>query len=169
MYIPFKGYDDKILNGQGDNQNNQIKKSREVGTELCKFYLIGECSKGDNCKFRHEKNPDPDEIPECPYGQHCYKKNCGCPFKHSAKVITDCPNYENGYCKFGNKCQNIHNKKELCINYLLGYCPLGPNCKLIHIKSMVPPEQDDVSFLTKDMNKFKETVQKEYEKNVINN
>ena len=66
---------------------NSIKKSNTI----CKFFIIGHCTRGKDCLYKHS-------IPEC------------------EKLINnqegECIMYNNGYCKEGPSCKFIHNHKE---------------------------------------------------------
>jgi hypothetical protein len=73
--------------------------SRPVGTTVCKYWLENRCKKGENCEFLHEKILD--KLPECQYGTMCPRLG-ECPFKHTPRMVKECPYYMNGYCKDGN-------------------------------------------------------------------
>jgi len=55
-----------------------------------------------------------------------------CKFRHvdPESKITECPYFNQGFCKYGPKCNKRHVKREICEAYLLGFCPDGPKCKL---------------------------------------
>ena len=116
---------------------------------VCKFWIQNVCKKGENCEFLHEN--DYSKYPECPIYEKegLCSKGRECPFKHTPKLIKDCPSYLKGYCKEGKNCKWAHLPKELCINYTLGFCPEGPNCTNIHVKSSVNCQEDNFLFLAK--------------------
>jgi cleavage and polyadenylation specificity factor subunit 4 len=68
--------------------------------------------------------------------------------------LTECPYYEKGFCKNGNKCKNAHTPVMLCENYILGFCPKGPACEFKHVKDLICPEEDTLSFLSSKGQKY---------------
>ena len=51
-----------------------------------------------------------------------------------------CIHYLRGYCKFGNKCKNLHHsvkfiEPKVCDNYARGYCQFGARCKFTHVQT----------------------------------
>lgn len=76
-----------------------IKKSNTP----CKFYLMGNCSKGSNCRFNHEI-----EI---------QKESSSRP-----KSTVLCKFYQNGSCTKGLKCEFLHSSKNLKEDQTCGVC-----------------------------------------------
>ena len=58
----------------------------------------------------------------------------------ATKKQEPCPYFVRGFCKLGDRCPFLHEKKVVCENYMLGFCPLGPKCKYEHIASVINPE-----------------------------
>lgn len=73
-------------------------RSKVVGGQVCKYWLENRCKKGQNCEYVHENIKD--KLPECSLGMQCPRVK-DCPFKHTLKIIKDCPSYSSGYCKDG--------------------------------------------------------------------
>lgn len=151
-YMDLKGVDDKLISAANQNNNNQIIKSKPIGTVVCRFWLEHRCKYNEACPHLHEWIEE--KFPDCPKGASCSDPKCL--LKHK-----ECNLYKNGYCQDGKNCKSTHHKKQLCMNYLMGFCPNGPNCKLYHLKSMVPVFQDEPSFLTKDKEVFSKAAEEE--------
>ena len=164
MYCPTKELDEKYINSINQNRTD---KSKAVNDTVCAFWLKGNCNKGNNCKFLHEKNPD--KYPECPHGIECKGKNSECPYKHTTKSRKECHSYNSGYCIHGKQCKDLHNEQNICLNYLLGFCPDGPNCKLYHLKTMITPGQDNIYYLAKNYPQFDQPKNQSQNNNSINN
>ena len=79
--------------------------------EVCRYWLINQCKKGEGCEFLHQH--DPDKMPPCRKGE----SNCGdpsCFLKHDSKKDKPlCPNYDAGFCSFGYSCQFRHETKDV--------------------------------------------------------
>jgi len=145
----------------------QLRDSRAV----CRFFTAGLCTKGVDCSFSHElpvcqhflKN-------SCIYGDECWKlhpqtEKAPGKFKHEKKVAQGatkhgdnssqrgpCQFYEDGYCKYGNKCFDVHEnskvnpkvkksnavtedkKKVICEHFQRGVCAYGDECWKVHEK-----------------------------------
>ena len=116
------------------------KHIRPEKAVVCKHWLRGLCKKGDLCEFLHEYNLK--KMPECwffsKYGE-C--SNDECMYLHidpSAKQ-KECAWYNRGFCKHGQTCRSKHVRRTACVNYLTGFCPNGPSCSNGHPKNELPP------------------------------
>ena len=88
----------KIDNNQENQENNlnntKEKKSLVIQKKLkvmCKYFMMGKCTKGENCKYLHNEQEKEKRI-------------------NVPKL--ECPMYNIGYCKSGNMCNYIHKKCE---------------------------------------------------------
>eukprot|EP01117_Protostelium_nocturnum_P009298 TRINITY_DN332_c0_g2_i2.p1 TRINITY_DN332_c0_g2~~TRINITY_DN332_c0_g2_i2.p1 ORF type:complete len:163 (-),score=31.35 TRINITY_DN332_c0_g2_i2:108-596(-) len=108
-----------------------FKHQRGDKAVVCKHWLKGLCKKGDNCEFLHEY--DLSKMPECfffsKYGE-CSNPECQYLHINPEDKMSECPWFSRGFCKHGQKCRHKHVKKTACSNFLLGFCPDGPNCPL---------------------------------------
>ncbi|KAF4665765.1 hypothetical protein FOL47_004443 [Perkinsus chesapeaki] len=123
-------YHDGAFDGEegAADQPSGVHKRHFYKTSMCKFYLSGNCVKGDMCTHAHQeaelvKKP---EIPRtrlcralltygfCNYGQ--------CKYAHDIKEIRQtntffktkiCDFFANGHCKLGNRCRFAHSEEEL--------------------------------------------------------
>ena len=78
--------------------------------EVCRYWLMKECMKGDACEFLHEF--DHDKMPVCKKGIACSDPSCVL-LKHPSKEnVAECPNYEAGFCSFGYSCLLKHSLKQ---------------------------------------------------------
>lgn len=147
-------------------ETKQFRDSRAV----CRFFTAGICTKGVDCSFSHElpvcqhflKN-------SCIYGDECWKlhpkaekaahkviekKVAQVPTKHSDNYNSSqrgpCPFYDEGYCKYGSKCYNVHKKANIapkvkktnaviedqktviCEHFQRGVCAYGDECWKVH-------------------------------------
>lgn len=57
-----------------------------------------------------------------------------------------CRDYDNGFCKLGMECQQLHIKSQLCPDYFYGFCPLGPNCSMGHPKLLGEKDNEFLRF-----------------------
>jgi cleavage and polyadenylation specificity factor subunit 4 len=80
-----------------DSRKDEPIRARAVGGTVCRYWLEKRCKKGEACEYLHEYVIE--KLPECPNGHLCRIKDCA--YKHTPKVIKECPFYMNGYCKDG--------------------------------------------------------------------
>lgn len=133
-----------FLKGTCTKGNNcPFKHSKSDRAVVCKHWLRGLCKKGDSCEFLHEF--DLKKMPECyffsKFGE-CSNPECIYLHINPEEKMKECPWYARGFCKHGPKCRHKHVKKTACSNYLLGFCIEGPNCKFGHPKYELPKEED---------------------------
>lgn len=150
MIKPLKEFEERLISNNAFNSTKPSNKSKIVGGTVCKYWLEHRCKKGESCEYLHENIKE--KLPECPHGMNCNRQGIDCPFKHTRRIIKDCPTYDVGYCKEGPNCKLAHKQKNLCLNYLIGFCPDGPNCKFYHMKSLIHPSEDNLTCLSKPKN-----------------
>ena len=71
---------------------SSIKLEKKGGTKskiICKYFIQGKCTKGEDCPYLHSKVEKPKAITQL-----------------------ECPMYNIGFCKNGRNCQFLHIKKE---------------------------------------------------------
>eukprot|EP00760_Papus_ankaliazontas_P032190 PhM_4_TR5679/c0_g1_i1/m.98958/K14404/CPSF4, YTH1; cleavage and polyadenylation specificity factor subunit 4 len=106
---------------------------RSARTEVCKYWLRGLCTAGDDCPWLHEF--DMKKIPECIYHQklgECSNPECIFQHKTNEERVPRCAAYDRGFCGLGPKCTLRHVKQQPCPKYLAGFCPQGTKCNLGH-------------------------------------
>ena len=88
----------KIENNQENQENNSnnTKEKKSLVTQkklkvMCKYFMMGKCTKGENCKYLHNEQEKEKRI-------------------NVPKL--ECPMFNIGYCKNGNMCNYIHKKCE---------------------------------------------------------
>ncbi|EFA84764.1 CCCH-type zinc finger-containing protein [Heterostelium album PN500] len=120
------------------------KHSKTEHAVVCKHWLRGLCKKGELCEFLHEY--DLAKMPECyffsKFGE-CSNQECMYLHLNPEEKVIECPWYARGFCKHGPKCRHKHVKKLLCENFYLGFCPEGPRCKYGHPKFELPKEETE--------------------------
>mmetsp|Transcript_34321 Transcript_34321/g.80297 ORF Transcript_34321/g.80297 Transcript_34321/m.80297 type:complete len:624 (-) Transcript_34321:104-1975(-) len=92
-------------------------------TKLCKFHLIGACTRGSDCKFAHSKNellPQPDLT--------CTKL---------CKAILETGECTDPECSFAHRIEELRPtsaffRTKMCQFHLLGHCRLGSQCNFAH-------------------------------------
>mmetsp|Transcript_41899 Transcript_41899/g.76132 ORF Transcript_41899/g.76132 Transcript_41899/m.76132 type:complete len:479 (-) Transcript_41899:77-1513(-) len=126
------------------NQMNQMNPGRSLGqfskTKMCKFHLMGKCTKGDDCLFAHEKTemrPLPDLT--------CTKL-CKALIQTGVCTLPDCKYAHN---KEELRSTSSFHKTKMCRFALMGHCALGDKCNFAHtseeIRELDPDEllEDD--------------------------
>ena len=109
--------------------NEHVKDCEVEFTENrreCRYFRRGNCRKGDNCKFKHNKQQN------CRNGQSCcFFQKGRCRFSHSSQTST--PQYivrqggEFRYCTFGAQCRNLPQCPLLHYNMDFPYLPSSRN------------------------------------------
>ncbi|KAG4096383.1 hypothetical protein H8356DRAFT_1042935 [Neocallimastix lanati (nom. inval.)] len=126
--------------GQCTKGNNcQYRHARPEKTVVCKHWLRGLCKKGDLCEFLHEYNLK--KMPECWfYSKYGECSNPECMYLHvdPESKVRECAWYARGFCKHGPNCRHKHVRKIICQNYISGFCPKGPDCDQGHPKYELP-------------------------------
>ncbi len=79
-----------------ENNSNNTKEKKSLVTQkklkvMCKYFMMGKCTKGENCKYLHNEQEKEKRI-------------------NVPKL--ECPMFNIGYCKNGNMCNYIHKKCE---------------------------------------------------------
>jgi hypothetical protein len=97
----------EFLKKQAEKQKREIEWKDKLKETLCKFYLEGRCTKGDDCQFSHNA-PVNKKLEVCKYYLNGYcAKNSNCTFMHA---------------EFPCKFYHLNNKE--CLN--------GTNCRFSH-------------------------------------
>ncbi|KAG0267070.1 Cleavage and polyadenylation specificity factor subunit 4 [Mortierella polycephala] len=120
------------------------KKNGETGDNICRFFLKGHCSKGNNCQFRHVRT-DPTKAVVCKHWlRGLCKKGDNCEFLHeyNLRKMPECWFYSKyGECNNGAECIYLHidpeSKIKDCPWYARGFCKHGPNCRHKHTRKVV--------------------------------
>ncbi|CAD7934743.1 unnamed protein product [Amoebophrya sp. A120] len=122
------------LNGEILGKRGQFRK-----TKMCKFYLMGVCTKGESCMFAHDQR-DLQVLPDL----------------QKTKLCDELLEY--GRCSKGKMCSFAHSKNELratpgflktklCKFYAEGHCVLGVKCRYAHeeaeLRALQNPKLDD--------------------------
>ena len=87
------------------NINNNINNNNDK-KPICKYFNAdGKCTKGENCKFSHQKNKEMEVCQEflggdCKNGNNCQKLHV-------------CRHFLKGVCKSGEKCGFLHFRPEI--------------------------------------------------------
>jgi len=97
-------------------------------TKLCKFHVIGKCTKGEQCSFAHE-NLDLRKLPDLRCTKLCktliqtgHCTNRSCMYAHSKEELRStgafhktklCRFMQTGHCTLGAKCNFAHSSVEL--------------------------------------------------------
>ncbi|KAJ4749863.1 Zinc finger CCCH domain-containing protein 7 [Rhynchospora pubera] len=120
-----------------------VKKEKEK--KICKFYLLGKCQQGDQCKFSHDVTP--------------------------VTKSKACSHFARGECLKGDECPYDHDlSKYPCHKFVSeGMCNRGANCKFSHIVQIQKTEgasvqtkesgkdESDKSNVGKETNKSQKT------------
>eukprot|EP00392_Amoebophrya_sp_AT5.2_P011978 g12072.t1 len=114
-------YGEEVIGHNGEilGKRGQFRK-----TKMCKFFLMGICSKGEDCMFAHDSG-DLQVLPDLQKTKLCEEL------------------LETGRCRKGDRCTYAHSKAELratagflktklCKFYQEGHCVLGANCRYAH-------------------------------------
>lgn len=99
-------------------------------TKMCKFHLIGACSKGTSCPFAHTK------VEMRPLPDLTCTKLC--------KALIDTGVCNNKHCTYAhNKVElrttSTYHKTKLCRFSLMGHCALGSKCNFAHTADELRP------------------------------
>ncbi|KAG0035692.1 Cleavage and polyadenylation specificity factor subunit 4 [Podila clonocystis] len=120
------------------------KKNGDAGDNICRFFLKGHCSKGNNCQFRHVRT-DPSKAVVCKHWlRGLCKKGDNCEFLHeyNLRKMPECWFYSKyGECNNGTECIYLHidpeSKIKDCPWYARGFCKHGPNCRHKHTRKVI--------------------------------
>jgi hypothetical protein len=87
----------------------QVLQAKNFRTEVCSFWLQGQCVCGDDdCPYLHKF--DKSRMPPCKIGKLCKIKNC--PLKHSEETaLVECLFFKQGFCIKGPLCKLRHVKR----------------------------------------------------------
>ena len=129
-----------------ENIDMVVKRKNQIQTDKRPCFMYnntGRCKFGETCKYSHLPSKSPFKWPqenEVHRGNATESNN----IDHAKRK--QCIYHQKGYCKFGNKCRNYHEKdsnhlpkhnqlSQDCFNYIQGYCKFGERCKFNHGKS----------------------------------
>ncbi|KAF9088101.1 Cleavage and polyadenylation specificity factor subunit 4 [Mortierella sp. AD031] len=109
--IDFQNYsfdfEEYVRNEVGLDITSAAKKNGETGDNICRFFLKGHCSKGNNCQFRHVRT-DPSKAVVCKHWlRGLCKKGDNCEFLHeyNLRKMPECWFYSKyGECNNGTEC-----------------------------------------------------------------
>ncbi|KAK8813127.1 hypothetical protein WA158_002719 [Blastocystis sp. Blastoise] len=111
---PIENLEPYIEDDNSVTESTETKpKYEKTVAQDCIFFLQGNCTKGDNCPFRHYA-PARDATQLCKFykTRSCTKPDC--PYLHLdsipafAKKKIPCVHFFNGYCSKGDKCPFSH-------------------------------------------------------------
>ncbi|KAG9065780.1 hypothetical protein KI688_002077 [Linnemannia hyalina] len=113
--IDFQDYsfdfEEYVRNEVGLDITSTTKKNGETGDNICRFFLKGHCSKGNNCQFRHVRT-DPSKAVVCKHWlRGLCKKGDNCEFLHeyNLRKMPECWFYSKyGECNNGTECIYLH-------------------------------------------------------------
>jgi len=95
-----------------DKREKEKKLREPPPAPVCKFYLGGACTKGNECIYQHIGTP--------------------------IKKLEVCKFFKVGVCRKGDECVYSHDlKNELCQFFYKGTCTLGNECKYSHDDQML--------------------------------
>ncbi|KAF8937871.1 cleavage and polyadenylation-specific factor 4-like protein [Dissophora ornata] len=146
--IDFQDYsfdfEEYVRNEVGLDITNLAKKNGETGDNICRFFLKGHCSKGNNCPFRHVRT-DPSKAVVCKHWlRGLCKKGDNCEFLHeyNLRKMPECWFYSKyGECNNGTECIYLHidpeSKIKDCPWYARGFCKHGPSCRHKHTRKVI--------------------------------
>ncbi|KAF9952289.1 Cleavage and polyadenylation specificity factor subunit 4 [Mortierella alpina] len=146
--IDFQDYsfdfEEYVRNEVGLDITHSAKKNGETGDNICRFFLKGHCSKGNNCQFRHVRT-DPSKAVVCKHWlRGLCKKGDNCEFLHeyNLRKMPECWFYSKyGECNNGTECIYLHidpeSKIKDCPWYARGFCKHGPNCRHKHTRKVI--------------------------------
>ncbi|KAF9141895.1 Cleavage and polyadenylation specificity factor subunit 4 [Mortierella sp. GBA39] len=146
--IDFQDYsfdfEEYVRNEVGLDITSTTKKNGETGDNICRFFLKGHCSKGNNCQFRHVRT-DPSKAVVCKHWlRGLCKKGDNCEFLHeyNLRKMPECWFYSKyGECNNGTECIYLHidpeSKIKDCPWYARGFCKHGPNCRHKHTRKVL--------------------------------
>ena len=122
-----------------------MKKSKEDKlkyTQVCMFWMKNLWRKGENWEFLHSF--DPSKIPIWKKFLKGLWMNPNWIFTHNNNPsnVKKWKYYENGFWINGRNWQGYHEEKVLCPDYQEGFCPLGPKCNKFHLKLLISPQDD---------------------------
>ncbi|KAI7818291.1 hypothetical protein BC939DRAFT_427968 [Gamsiella multidivaricata] len=137
-------FEEYVRNEVGLDITNMAKKNGENGDNICRFFLKGHCSKGNNCPFRHVRT-DPSKAVVCKHWlRGLCKKGDNCEFLHeyNLRKMPECWFYSKyGECNSGSECIYLHidpeSKIKDCPWYARGFCKHGPNCRHKHTRKVL--------------------------------
>lgn len=92
-------------------------------TKLCKFHVIGKCTKGEQCTFAHE-NLDLRKLPDLRCTKLC-------------KTLIQTGHCTNRFCMYAHSKEELRStgafhKTKLCRFMQTGHCTLGAKCNFAH-------------------------------------
>ena len=107
--------DDSFLNGQNPHGNSPERRQtsprkQEPGsqpTKACRFFKIGTCTNGENCKFRHTSNSQTSAGSGVPNGRNSQVNIPDAKSTTKQKTKT-CRYFKAGKCTQGDSCQFRH-------------------------------------------------------------
>ncbi|GJJ76663.1 cleavage and polyadenylation specificity factor subunit 4 [Entomortierella parvispora] len=137
-------FEEYVKNEMGLDIISSAKKNGETGDNICRFFLKGHCSKGNNCQFRHVRT-DPSKAVVCKHWlRGLCKKGDNCEFLHeyNLRKMPECWFYSKfGECNNGAECIYLHidpeSKIKDCPWYARGFCKHGPNCRHKHTRKVI--------------------------------
>ena len=110
--------DNSFLNGQNPHGNSPERKQtsprkQELGsrpTKACRFFKIGKCTNGDNCKFRHTSNSQTSAGSNLLNGRnsHVNIPDDKSTAKQNSHATKTCRYFKAGKCTQGDSCQFRH-------------------------------------------------------------
>eukprot|EP01028_Stygiella_incarcerata_P010159 TRINITY_DN512_c0_g1_i7.p1 TRINITY_DN512_c0_g1~~TRINITY_DN512_c0_g1_i7.p1 ORF type:complete len:342 (-),score=88.14 TRINITY_DN512_c0_g1_i7:77-1102(-) len=120
---------DRIRQGQSKSRRNQSTtysdsfhssppRSSSVRTRpICSFFLRGQCKKGDDCPFRHEKRTkEPCKF----FIAGTCRNGDDCPFSHDLSEVPCKYFHVHGFCGEGDRCRFSHSpiSEEVRVNLI---------------------------------------------------
>lgn len=106
--------EDVVMEKKEEGEKPLSKRQLRRARTICSYWLLGKCTKGDQCPFKHVKDETVD-VPVCKYFMKNACKNAeNCPFSHDLKRVK-CVEFKCGTCEKGDECPFSHDFEPISV------------------------------------------------------